>query len=212
MCCGATSAAAPCVGAAFDQPFPEATNVVTRVVDAPSSQFPGLWQEGLISGWPYRLFANGNGDIRSNQRALEWQISFICPAETDDCKMTETGTPPEDAKRIANNLRNCALGQPLATNEIAADPERQSASVLRTEVQDITTQEPCGRALVSEQPETIALQRLIALAGGDPGPADGIIGPLTQEALKDVLGEKAGDLYISDAITQLDTLLCNLSN
>lgn len=211
-CCGASLAAAPCVGTAFDQPFPEATNAVTRVVDAPSSQFPGLWQEGTIAGWPYRLFANGDGDIRSDQRALEWKISFMCPAGNDDCKLIETGAPPADAKRIANNLRNCVLGQPLNPNEIVADPEPETASVIGTEAQDITTQEPCGRALVSEQSETVALQRLIALAGGDPGPADGIIGPQTQEALKDVLGEQVVDLDVPNAIAQLNILLCNGPN
>lgn len=222
ICSGQTLAAAPCVGTTFDLPFPDATNVETRLADAPSPQFPGIWQEGLISGWPYRLFANGDGDLRSDPNTPLWEIAFICQSNEEACSVTQKGTLPDGAARVATNLQNCMLGLPLVTAfpVPAPDPvaELQPETELENETADESaveiigsedvTPEPCGVALVSGRSNIADLQELITLAGEDAGPADGIMGPQTRDALTNVIGETAANLDVPEAIAQLDKLLC----
>lgn len=175
------------------------------MADVPSSRFPGLWQEGTIAGWPYRLFSNGDGDIRSDRRSPIWRIAFKCEAETKDCSVTETGTPSDEIKRIAINLQSCLLGQAVEFETIVEDAKPEGARVpLR--------QEPCGLALIPETSGALALQELLRLSGANPGPLDGILGSQTREALAGVLGEESSELAITDAIAQLDVFLCKETN
>lgn len=175
------------------------------MADVPSSRFPGLWQEGTVAGWPYRLFSNGDGDIQSDRRTPVWRIAFMCQAQTKDCSVTETGTPSDEVKRIAINLQSCLLGLPLETETTVEDLEPESAPVpLR--------QEPCGLALIPELSGAFALQELLRLSGANPGPLDGILGSQTREALAGVLGEESSELAVTDAIAQLDVFLCKETN
>jgi hypothetical protein len=174
---------------------------MTQMADVPSSRFPGLWQEGTIAGWPYRLFSNGDGDIRSDRRSPIWRIAFKCEAETKDCSVTETGTPSDEIKRIAINLQSCLLGQAVEFETIVEDAKPEGAP-------EPVRQDPCGLALIAEFSDVFALQELLRLAGANPGPVDGIMGSQTREALADVLGEEKSEFAVTDAIKQLDALLC----
>jgi hypothetical protein len=197
-----TGAATPCVGDSFDQPIPGATDVVIRHSDIPSSQFPGLWQEGRIEGLSYRLFANGDGDIRSdNRETREWQIAFVCSGETEGCVETIDGRPPEAAASISASLQSCFLGEELVVPDI---PE------LEPEVaQDTKLATSCDIALLPDDSDEVSVQKLLTIAGADPGPADGLIGPQTLDAFAEVTGESVETFDLSSATLTLVTLICD---
>ncbi|EET47479.1 hypothetical protein TR2A62_0675 [Thalassobium sp. R2A62] len=70
----------------------------------------------------------------------------------------------------------------------------------------------CGRALADELTEAATLQRLLKMAGADPGPIDGFLGPKSFAAM-DVFVEDAGwGTSISNTIELLDKHLCLVYN
>ena len=250
------------MGNGFDIPFPDATDVVVQRADIPSAQFPGVWQEGRADGFGYRLFANGDGDVRANDPTL-WSIGFQCLSTEDGCSSTISGTPPEAAILLANRLQSCLLGEDPVEPEIeepelveAEDSEVEAPALTETESQDVaeteaespdlaeaedpvTTEvqdpvstdvedpvvveaedpapapvetpepEPCGVALLPDVSDPIALQRLLVMAGANPGPIDGIIGRRTRNALRQVTNLNLSKVGVPDAIVALDALLCH---
>ncbi|CAN0586413.1 unnamed protein product, partial [Ectocarpus sp. 12 AP-2014] len=118
VCSVAQSQAEPCVSATFDVPFPGATDVVTLHADVPSPQFPGLWQEGVVDGFFYALYANGEGYLRSSRDIAEWNIQFTCDAGETDCSIATNGAPPDNARETANMLAFCMQGRPLPVQEV----------------------------------------------------------------------------------------------
>lgn len=190
---GQMASAEPCVSTTFDTPVPGAVNVVTRQVDVPSPQFPGLWQEGYLDGYFYTLYANGEGALRSSRSAPEWEVKIICSSQSEGCELSADGAPSDDAQRVALILQQCLLGE-------KAPPETQPEEVPAT---------PCGVAAVPEGTPVAVLQSLLVAAGADPGPVDGFIGGKTLNALAEVLGPSANGLSVPDAVTAMDQLLCD---
>lgn len=190
--------AAPCVSPTFDTPLAGAQNVVTRQVDVPSPQFPGLWQEGTLDGFFYTLYANGEGVLRAGPGAGEWELRVLCAPDAATCTRAQTGTPPDAAQPVASVLGQCLLGEVAAAPapEVIATPAPEEAAA------------PCGVAAVPEGTPIAILQSLLAAAGSDPGPVDGLMGGKTRDALLQVLGEEAATLDTDAAIAALDTLLC----
>lgn len=199
LCAGQLAAASePCVGAAFDKAFPGATEVLTRQVDVPSPQFPGIWQEGKVEGYSYALFANGEGVLKGQGRPPDWELNIICGATGTECEITQLGNPPPAAPDLATRLGYCLQGvaevkEPAVTPAPPVAPEQPS---------------PCGVAIVPEGSQISVLQHLLVAAGADPGPVDGFWGDKTKTALISVLGTDARDLAVAEAIVAVDKLLC----
>lgn len=120
----ATDASAdPCVGAGFDKPFPGAVGVSTRHVDVPSPRFPGLWQEGSLGGYGYRLYANGEVQIDDPAPEPTWSITLLCGQIGTPCTETTEGTPPNAALTTARRLGQCFV----APDEVKAVPTEPEA-------------------------------------------------------------------------------------
>jgi hypothetical protein len=122
------AAAEPCVSDTFDRPLPRATNVLTRRVDIPSPQFPGLWQEGIIGGYFYTLFANGEGVLQATPDEPGWAINIICDEAAKTCERVPEGLPaPADALAIVDLLERCYISpetaQDIVQPTVVASPE-----------------------------------------------------------------------------------------
>ena len=78
--------------------------------------------------------------------------------------------------------------------------------------QDITAQLApqfnCGLAGISDESTGIVLQKLLVIAGANPGPIDGYRGTMTNSALTQILGESSQYQSIADAIIALDRFIC----
>lgn len=192
--------AEPCVGPAFDVSLPGAQNVATRYADVPSPQFPGLWQEGNIEGYFYTLFANGEAILKSGRRSSEWDVRVLCEAGQEACVIIANGALPADANRLADVLGRCLQGKHLKSSpkpEVTIAPKPEIA---------------CGLKQVENGPDGMLLQRLLVVAGVDPGPVDGLVGGGTRKALVEVLGAASNDLDIPAAVAALDRFLCETTN
>jgi hypothetical protein len=195
--------------------------VVTRRVDVPSPQFPGLWQQGLIGGYFYTLFANGEGLLQSSRETPDWAITFSCDAETGTCNRTQSeGTAPAEASAIVHQLEQCMNGIEVTTEppapQVAEPPaptvEEPPAPTVTEPIEPTVVEAappPCGLKAIPEGAEGLTVQRLVVLAGADPGPLDGYPGKLTQTAIAQLLGPKANGLSLADTIIALDQLLCS---
>lgn len=192
--------------------MPGATNVVTRQVDVPSPQFPGLWQEGVIAGYFYMLFANGEGVLQSARDAPDWAITFTCDEATKTCEtVQERNEAPADAAAIKERLERCFIAPETAGEPIASAAPPQILEALAPDTLPVKTEappSPCGLGAVPEGPQGKTLQRLVVLGGADPGPIDGFLGKRTQAAIVELLGQKAQTMPIPEAIIALDQLLC----
>lgn len=201
----AVAVAEPCVTETFDRPVPGATNVVTRHVDVPSPQFPGLWQEGEIEGYFYAIYANGEGSVQPSRTLPEWSITFSCDVITETCtRARQGGLPPAGADRVTDILEQCFFPRKAAQEQSLRPPGVEEPAV-----------EPapptCGAVALPQGEPGITLQRLLVLVGADPGPIDGYPGQRTRDAMVQILGLQSTNMSIVDAINALNTLLCEPS-
>lgn len=215
---GSVAAAETCVGAGFDQLFPGATAVVTRQADVPTPQFPGLWQEGLIGGYFYELYANGEASLKADPAGEAWQITVDC--KEGACAQTVQGTPPDGASQIAAQLGQCLVSPvvtPIPADPVPAEASAEAAPVVAeapAEVQPTPVpppeeaKPPCGLATLPAADPGTTLQLLLVAAGADPGPIDGMPGQNTMNALASILGQGAKAMAIDAAISALDAHLC----
>ncbi len=201
----ATAGAAPCVGDQFAQGFPGASGVVTKVADVPSSRFPGFWQEGFVGGLAYIMFANGEVSISEPGDTADWSISLFCDAAEKTCVREQIGTPPALADRVAVQMELCFTDPAAATAPSLeeAEPEPEPEPVPEPEPEP-----DCGIETLPESDPTSMLQRLLILAGADPGPVDGLWGRKTRQASIDVIGERAQDMSVEDLVLAVDASLC----
>jgi len=204
MLCGRQAAAEPCVGPAFDRPFPGATEVVSRYADVPSANFPGLWQEGRINGLAYALYANGEALLQDSATNPAWSISVTCQDGAERCAQVTTGQPPAAAGGVAAALAECLTGPVLTGPDAPAAPQPPAAPPPPAPV----AAQPCGLAKLPPDAPVITLQRLLVEAGADPGPINGRPGKQTGKALLQVLGRAARTLTVEQAIAALDAQLC----
>ena len=126
------ASSAPCVGDSFDLPLPGADGVVIKYADVPSAQFPGIWQEGIILGYSYRLFANGEGELKLPGEFSNWSISFNCNGADGQCSFTGDLQAPERAKEISAVLGRCLLGQKISAGDFEPVPDLLSNKVTET--------------------------------------------------------------------------------
>lgn len=139
---GAT--AAPCVGALYDRPFPEATGVETLVSDVPTPLFPGLWQQGQIQGFSYRIFANGDALLRPPEgSAGTWSVALLCDLTAKNCKQTIEGTPPAPARRILTLMELCLIApEEMAPLKPEPSPELSSSPASSSDARPAPDAEP----------------------------------------------------------------------
>lgn len=340
----APAIAEPCVGAAFDIPFPGAVDVSMRHADVPAAQFPGIWQTGMIEGQFYQIFANRLAVLQQDRSFPTWVINVNC--QQRPCSITVDGNPPETALNTSKKLRQClvppevkiaaskdgkktpeskasskpdpakadpqkaapAKPDPAKPEPKKPDPARavakatapekdapakalpvkpvpkaegtvtasaalgekippkadttvESATAITTKAGNVplagtsgnaalaptvsyaTKPAPNGRATVvagntgtaitcfpsqTEKTQLIAvscrssvvpgsdpvttLQKLLVLAGADPGDVDGIYGGKTKEAVLEVLGYRGRTISVSEAINAIDAYLCSQQN
>lgn len=287
------ASATPCIGAALDIPFPTASAFQTRRADVPSPRFPGLWQEGVVQGYSYRIFANGDATLEPLQPEDGWRLFVSCDFASGACSREELGKSPAKVAHLATALENCfvnpsavttqalnpllqhTVDQPPASAELALEPDgksqtlpeglvsedaaKQSWALVAPLADDTVVPEPdpvntdaplppllpqsqkealpilaeqsgqnkepdsalqttaipapCGlEVMPKESSLTLTLQRMLLQAGVDPGPLDGLQGPRTSRALRQVLGKDATALSREEAIEALYRMLCAPDN
>lgn len=123
----ALSIAAPvhatsCLGPALEIPFPTAQGVETRRADVPAPRFPGVWQDGVVQGFAYRMFANGDATLAPMSSQATWQVIVQCDLPQAKCTQAVDGTPPEEALRVAELLKQCFLDPGKVTAEAVRPP------------------------------------------------------------------------------------------
>lgn len=208
--------AEPCVSATFDVPVPGATDVILHVTDLPSAKFPAFWQEGRLDGYPYRIFANATGLVRSDGQGQPWAIELQCDAASETCKFTPSGTPPDAATRVAERLGQClvpaiSVPEPTVAAEQGMEPTEglaQAAADPVFENESEAEARPCGLAVVDEETEIAAMQRLLILLGEDPGPVDGFLGPKSFAAMEAFVDNPGWATSIPDLLTELSEQHC----
>ena len=346
--------AEPCVGAAFDIPFPGAVDVSMHHADVPAAQFPGVWQTGMIEGQFYQIFANRLAVLQQDRSAPTWAINVDC--QQRPCSITVDGNPPETALNTSKKLEQCLVppevktaaskdgkkaptnkapskGDPAKADPAKADPKKPDAKkpdpkkpdpkkpdpkkpdpekatakatvpekdapakavpakpapkaegtvaakadpgqklaakvdavakpatvivantgnvplagtsgnvALAPTVSSTTKLAPSGQATVvtgnagtaitclppqTQKTQLVAvtcrssvvpgsdpvttLQKLLVLAGADPGDVDGLYGSKTKEAVLEVLGYQGRTMDVSEAINAVDAYLCSHQN
>lgn len=166
-----TALAEPCVGGGFDTPLPGAQQVERDYADVPSARYPGVWQQGRIAGFAYRLFPDLTANLADSRDAPQWQIDVLCDPEADSCALETKGTPDPTASDVATALGRCLLGQPVT----AADFRRDTPQA------DLGLPEDAG---VTDQDRSLSSGAALATAAGaeraltpDPAQAPAQIGP-----------------------------------
>lgn len=200
-----------CVSDTFERPLPDAVDIEVRHADVPSPRFPGIWQEGWIDGFFYRIWSNKEAVLQSNRKSPSWSISVLCNDDTAECQNIIEGAPSTAALETVGDLSGClknaafsGQAQPVVETQSPVEPV---AEVVTTTI-DPAPQSPCGLATVPDGPSGLTLQRLLVEAGGDPGQLDGLVGPKTYNALIQILGPSAQSLDLDAAITAIDAYLC----
>jgi hypothetical protein len=117
----ASANAEPCVGPAYDRPFPGAVDVTMHYADVPAAQFPGIWQDGMIEGHFYQIFANRLAVLKADRTAPVWSINLNC--QQRPCTITAAGNPPATALSTSSRLKQC-LEPP--ESKIAVSPDAHS--------------------------------------------------------------------------------------
>ena len=197
---GTTTVAEPCVSDTFERPLPEAKSVVSHVSDVPSVQFPAFWQEGILQGFRYKMLASGEGAVRPINPQEDWVVSITCDAFSLTCDYSVEGPAPQAAIAVSNSVGQCLIGAEVAGVETTSVEPLQDVSE--------TDETTCGSASINETNEVAVMQRLLTIAGEDPGPVDGLLGQRTFSAMEPFVQGADGNTSILDMIALLDARLC----
>lgn len=210
LCLANSATAEPCVSPTFDVPLPNAQGTESFVSDIPSAQFPAFWQRGTLDGYAYRIYASLEGTLRPVGRVPSWEITMSCDDTDQSCSIDTIGAPPQDAMATADKIGQCLLGQESgdAAPGNASDPD-----VAIAPAPDLApaAEAPCGAALVNEATDVATLQRLLTLAGRDPGPVDGFLGPKSFAAMEAFVPGAGWGTSIPATIAAVDEYLCSAS-
>lgn len=209
--------AAPCVSDTFDRPLPGAMSVVSHVSDVPSAQFPAFWQDGVVNGYAYTIFASAEGTLRPTDAFQDWEMTLTCDASAQTCEMSRVGIPPEDAEIVARSIGQCLLGAevetaapvPVAALAVpAADPVNAAVAPDPIGTGATTAKVVCRAASVVETNDVAALQRLLLIAGENPGQVDGVLGPKSLAAIEAFSPGASANRTVPEVIALLETYLC----
>ncbi|MFW2589982.1 peptidoglycan-binding domain-containing protein [Sagittula sp. SSi028] len=151
--------AEPCVGAAFDLPFPGATGVQTRRADVPSPRFPGLWQEGRINGHAYVLYANGEATIEEGAEEPAWSVFVQCDLEAATCDVTQEGDPPANMREVGEMMGRCFVAPdevrvlpPPAPDPVQVAPPTEGWALAPTTEEDDATNNTVEPEVAAPEP------------------------------------------------------------
>ncbi|WP_342069015.1 peptidoglycan-binding domain-containing protein [Yoonia algicola] len=212
--------AAPCVSNTFDRPLPGATSVVSHVSDVPSAQFPAFWQDGVVNGYAYTIFASAEGTLRPTDAFQDWEIKITCDVSAQTCEMSRVGIPPEDAEIVSRSIGQCLLGAeveavapvPVAAAVPATDPINAAVAPETVGTSAKTAKVVCRAASVEETDDVAALQRLLVIAGENPGQVDGVLGPKSISAIEAFSPGSSANRTVPELISLLETYLCGPQN
>ena len=185
--------AQPCVGPTFDAPLPDATDVRSHIADVRSALFPAFWQEGVIETYRYKIFSDRSGGLTAAGQDRTWDIGFTCSGADQACVIITAGTPPPDARAVVDRLTACVRGVDLPVKTVVAQAPLRPL---------------CRPVILDADNDIVAVQRMIVLAGADPGPVDGAWGPRTIAALRIVLDLPTAQIDIADAKAALRARSC----
>ncbi|MEP1962630.1 peptidoglycan-binding domain-containing protein [Tateyamaria sp.] len=210
---GTAAIADPCVSATFDRPLEGATDVVSYVSDVPSAYFPAFWQEGNFDGFKYKMFATAEATVSPMNPNQDWAIELTCDTSEQACASVNTGLPPADAIAVAQDIGQCLLGieNETVAPTLPAPPQQDLANINETaETQALVIQGDitCGSASLNEATDVATMQRLLVMAGQDPGPVDGFLGPRTFLAMETFVTGANWGTSIAKVIALLDARLC----
>ncbi|KQI70976.1 hypothetical protein AN191_14795 [Loktanella sp. 5RATIMAR09] len=210
-------AAAPCVSGTFERPLPGATNVESHVSDVPSAQFPAFWQDGVVNGYAYTIFASAEGTLRPTDAFQDWELTITCDVSAQACEMSRVGVPPEGAEIVARSIGQCLLGAevetvapvPVAATAVpATEPVNTAIALEPIGTSETTAKVLCRAASVAETDDVAALQRLLVIAGENPGQVDGVLGPKSLAAIEAFSPGSSASRTVPELIALLETYLC----
>ncbi|WP_242650963.1 peptidoglycan-binding domain-containing protein [Yoonia tamlensis] len=203
------------MSATFDRSFPHATGVESFIADVPSAQFPAFWQTGLIDGYQYRLFSNGEGEIKASDPNQDWVVEIACETAGQSCDITVDGDAPTEALQIADTITQCLLSSEITLARTTPENPIVDTTVTSQEnvvaPQNSETEIACGVATVNEANDVATMQRLLILLGEDPGPVDGVLGPASFKAMGAFVDDSNWNTSIKNVISALDALHCERS-
>jgi hypothetical protein len=98
----------PCVGADLATPLPQASAVEVGTADIPTARFSGIWQQGQLNGFAYRIFPDLTAMVFDSKAKTGWRIDLRCTTDAS-CTQTIVGTVPEAAKPVASLIGRCLI-------------------------------------------------------------------------------------------------------
>lgn len=226
--CAAPAWADPmCVGSGVNIPVPGAVEVERHIADVASAHVAGLWQEGRINGLAYRVFSNRTGLVADDLIRPTWRIEVFCDTIDASCRQVVDGSRPDRAILVADGLERCLSGAPLTASDFSTRFPSQQAEVTLENVigEPAVRAEPvaaendpevrddivlnCDSPLPTDENDVVReAQTILLQIGVNPGPADGLLGPLTVAALQESLGPRASNLSPLSALTALRDAHC----
>lgn len=124
----------PCVGADLATPMPSATGVEWRAVDIPTARFSGIWQQGQIEGFAYRIFPDMTAIVFNERDNAGWRIDVLC-AQAAPCVEASVGSVPEAAKAAAKAIGECLIPTPQSPKVPVSAPVAPKQPALKTTVE-----------------------------------------------------------------------------
>lgn len=95
-----------CVGADIGTALPKATEVQWQTVDVPAAGFSGIWQQGQLDGFAYRIFPDLTAIVFNERANAGWRIDVRC-SQAAPCRQAFVGSVPDGAKAAAKTIGEC---------------------------------------------------------------------------------------------------------
>lgn len=116
-------------------------------------------------------------------------------------------TPPQTASQSQEQIPALQADEAAVEVSVAA-PTNQTVVPRPRPIANVTPSATCGSGTLNEATEIATLQRLLVMAGEDPGPVDGFLGPKSFAAMEIFVEGANWDTSIVDVIALLDARLC----
>lgn len=147
----------PCVGADLATPLPKATEVAQTTMDIPAARFPGIWQQGQLNGFAYRIFPDLTAVVFDERANTGWRIDLLCTASAR-CVQTVVGAAPETASAAAKAIGECLVPVeespgPPSPAPPAAPPHDGKADAVPTVIKPAAKPAPVAKATVPKPAE-----------------------------------------------------------
>lgn len=142
----------PCVGADLATPLPKATEVAQTTMDIPTARFPGIWQQGQLDGFAYRIFPDLTAVVFDERANTGWRIDLLCTASAR-CVQKVVGSAPEAASAAAKAIGECLVPveerpRPPSPAPPAAPPHDGKATAVPPVIKPAAKPAPVAKATV----------------------------------------------------------------